>query len=86
MVEGRRLDLLACAQDMCKASGTAQTTLTPYIDPELLAYNHLSCDGAAITRSGFEYACPVLSASSLREQVDTFTRQGLFPPGAVELS
>ena len=30
---------------MCKAAGILNTPLTPYLDPELLAHNHLAVDG-----------------------------------------
>ena len=47
---------------------------------QLLAHNHLACDGSAIVASGFAYAYPECSAAALREQVDTYIAQGLFPP------
>ena len=67
-------------QQMCAHAGIAHTTLTPYIDAELLAHNHLSCDGRAITQTGFSYAFPQCTPSSLKEQVDVYIQQGLFPP------
>jgi hypothetical protein len=67
-------------EEMCRAAGIAHTTLTPYIDAELLAHNHLAVNGRAIEASGFAYSCPQLTAATLREQVDQYIAQGLFPP------
>lgn len=67
-------------QAMCKAAGIAHTTLTPYIDGELLAHNHLAVNGTAIEKSGFQYAFPQLTPETLKEQVLTYVQQGLFPP------
>lgn len=67
-------------QLMCSKAGIAHTTLTPYIDAELLAHNHLACDGRAITATGFAYAYPACTPAALREQVETYIGMGLFPP------
>lgn len=67
-------------QEMCAKANIGHTTLTPYIDAELLAHNHLSCDGKAITATGFAYAHPQCTAATLKEQVETYISQGLFPP------
>lgn len=67
-------------QEMCQRAGIAHTTLTPYIDAELLAHNHLSCDGKLITTTGFSYAYPQCTAAALKEQITTYISQGLFPP------
>lgn len=39
-----------------------------------------SCDGSLIESTGFAYSYPQLTATSLREQVDAYIAQGLFPP------
>ena len=67
-------------QQMCKSAGIAHTILTPYIDAELLAHTHLAVDGRAIEATGFSYTHPELTASLLREQIDLYIQQGLFPP------
>jgi len=65
--------------DLCKASGIANTPLTPYLDSELLLNNHLSIDGTAIEGTGFKYEYPEMTESLLREIVDYFVKQNLFP-------
>jgi len=67
-------------QEMCKKAGIANTILTPYIDAELLAHNHLCVNGHAIEATGFKYSFPQLTVETLREQVATYIMQGLFPP------
>ena len=64
----------------CKAAGISSTPLTPHIDAELLAHNHLACSGALIEGTGFSYAVPHLTPETLREQVDLYVEQRLFPP------
>jgi nucleoside-diphosphate-sugar epimerase len=66
-------------QAMCKAAGV-NSPLTVYIDAEQLAHNHLACNGSAIEATGFSYSVPTLTAATLREQVDTYIAQGMFPP------
>lgn len=65
--------------DMCKAGGILHTPLTPYIDAELLAYNHLFIDGRMIESTGFKYEFPILMAETLRPQLATYIEMGLFP-------
>ena len=65
--------------ELCKAAGVLNTPLTPYIDAELLAHNHLAADGRAIESTGFTYSVPHLTAVSLKEQIDVYIAQGLFP-------
>ena len=67
-------------QEMCQKAAIAHTTLTPYIDAELLAHNHLACDGKLLASTGFSYAYPLCTADALKEQVVTYISQGLFPP------
>lgn len=68
---------------LCKDAAIANTPLTAYIDSELLAHNHLAVNGRMIETTGFKYAVPQLTAATLREQVDTYVQQGLFPPMAL---
>ena len=64
----------------CKRAGIPNTPLTPHIDAELLAHNHLACNGSMIEASGFRYSVPLLTPATLREQVDLYVEQKLFPP------
>ncbi|EGG20339.1 NAD-dependent epimerase/dehydratase family protein [Cavenderia fasciculata] len=65
--------------DLCKEKGITNTPLTPYIDQELLYNNHLSVDGSAIESIGFTYEHPKLTEEAIKEQIEYFTSQGLFP-------
>jgi len=66
--------------DVCKKQGIVNTPLTPYIDPELLYDNSLSIDGSAIQATGFKYEYPKVTEPLIREQIDYFVKQKLFPP------
>jgi len=70
---------LAPWSELCKNAGIENTPLTPYLDPELLYNNPLSIDGSAIEATGFNYDVPEINEALLREQVDYFVQQGLFP-------
>jgi len=65
--------------DMCQAKGIASTPLTPYIDQELLYNNAFSIDGSAIEATGFKYTVPAPTADLIREQIQYYAEQGLFP-------
>ncbi|KYQ90749.1 NAD-dependent epimerase/dehydratase family protein [Tieghemostelium lacteum] len=65
--------------DLCKEKGILNTPLTPYIDQELLYNNHLSVDGSAIEATGFKYDVPEINEALIREQIDYFISQNLFP-------
>jgi len=66
--------------DLCKQKNIVNTPLTPYIDQELLANNNLSVDGSAIEATGFKYDHPEITEGLVREQIDYFINQNLFPP------
>jgi len=66
--------------DLCKAAGILNTPLTPYLDQELLYNNSLSVDGSAIEATGFVYDHPKMDEGLVREQIDYFVKQKLFPP------
>jgi len=69
--------------DICKTDKISNTPLTPYIDMELL-YNHaLSVDGSAIESTGFTYDHPEMTVALLREQIQYFVDQSLFPRSVV---
>ncbi|KAN0022737.1 hypothetical protein ACTFIU_005473 [Dictyostelium citrinum] len=65
--------------ELCKAKGIENTPLTPYIDQELLSNTHLSVDGSAIEAIGFKYDHPEITEALIREQIDYFINQNLFP-------
>ena len=44
---------------MCQKAGVGHTTLTPYIDAELLSHTHLAVDGAAPRRGAAASNLPV---------------------------
>lgn len=66
--------------DLCKAAGILNTPLTPYLDQELLYNNSLSVDGSAIEATGFVYDVPKVDEALIREQINYFVSQKLFPP------
>lgn len=66
--------------DICKEAGIANTPLTPYLDVELLSNHALSVDGSKIEGlSGFKYDHPKVTVELIRESMDYFISQGLFP-------
>jgi len=65
--------------DLCKAAGIVNTPLTPYLDQELLYNNSLAVDGSAIEAIGFTYDYPKIEEGLVREQIDYFVKQKLFP-------
>jgi len=66
--------------EVCKKAGIVNTPLTPYIDPELLYNNSLSADGTLIESTGFKYEIPAPTEALIREQIEYFVKQNLFPP------
>lgn len=65
---------------MCQAAGIMNTPLTPYIDKELLYCNHLKLDGTKITKdSKFTYK-EKFCKETVKEQIDAFVSQKIFPP------
>jgi nucleoside-diphosphate-sugar epimerase len=65
--------------DIVKASGIENTPLSPYVEEELIKKKHLAVDGSAIEGTGFKYDYPHVTADSLREVVEYFAKQNLFP-------
>jgi len=65
--------------ELCKAHGINNTPLTPYLDQELLYNNSLSVDGSKIESTGFTYDYPQVTEALLREQVQYYIDQNLFP-------
>lgn len=66
--------------DLCKQHGITNTPLTPYLDQELLYNNHLSVDGSKISDElGFKYEYPEMKEQYLRDSLNYFLEQQLFP-------
>jgi len=65
--------------DACKKYGILDTPLTPYLDEELIKENATAVDGTAITKLGFSYAHPHVTAECLREVMHDFIKKGHFP-------
>jgi len=66
--------------ELCKGSNIVNTPLTPYLDQEVLYNNSLSIDGSALEELGFRYDHPEVTEALVREQIDYFIAQKLFPP------
>jgi len=66
--------------DLCKSAAILNTPLTPYLDQELLYNNSLSVDGSHVESTGFVYDYPKLTEDLIREQIDYFVKQKVFPP------
>jgi len=65
--------------DLCKQANILNTPLTPYLDQELLYNNNYSIDGSAVESIGFHYRYPTLTEEAVREQLDYYVNQNLFP-------
>jgi len=65
--------------DLCKQVGIVNTPLTPYIDQELLYNNAFSVDGSGVESLGFTYKHPNVTEDLIREQIDYYVNQNLFP-------
>eukprot|EP00842_Homolaphlyctis_polyrhiza_P002873 jgi/Hompol1/3587/HPOL_002167-RA len=66
--------------ELCKNGGVANTPLTPYLDKELIKDNALSIDGTKIeTELAFKYDHPEVTETLIREVIDGFVAQGIWP-------
>jgi len=65
--------------ELCKKENISNTPLTPYLDLELLHNNHLAVDGSKIEKTGFKYDVPNVTEQLIRDQVNYFVKQKLFP-------
>ncbi|KAK3728621.1 hypothetical protein QZH41_011712, partial [Actinostola sp. cb2023] len=66
--------------EACEKDGVHATPLSPYLDQELLYDKHLFVDGTKIEKTGFSYQYPKPSVEALRQVVQDYASQGLFPP------
>eukprot|EP00742_Colponemidia_sp_Colp-10_P003527 GILJ01003755.1.p1 GENE.GILJ01003755.1~~GILJ01003755.1.p1 ORF type:complete len:389 (+),score=54.05 GILJ01003755.1:57-1169(+) len=70
--------------DVCREVNL-NTPLTPFIDKELLYNNSLYIDGTAVEQQlGFAYTVPEISEDRIREQIQFFVSQNLFPASLLE--
>jgi len=65
--------------DACKSHGVVDTPLTPYLDEELIKPNYTAVDGTAITKLGFQYDYPKISADLCKEVLNDYVEKGYFP-------
>jgi len=70
--------------ELCKKEEILNTPLTPYLDQELLYNNSLSVDGSKIESTGFSYDHPNVTEELVREQVNYYVSQNLFPAAVLK--
>jgi len=68
---------------LCKDENINYTPLSPYLDPELLSDKSLSIDGSTIESIGFKYEHPQVTEELIRESIDYYLKQGLFPKASL---
>lgn len=67
-------------QKICQEHGVLNTPVSPYVDKELLYNRHLAVDGSKIEQcSGFSYKHPRITLELIKDQLDAFIHQKLFP-------
>jgi len=66
--------------DLCRQHNISSTPLTPFLDQELLYNRDLSVEGSKIESTGFVYEFPQFTEALVREQIQYFIDQKLFPP------
>ena len=64
--------------DLCALDGI-NTSLTPYLDEELLTDYEVSVNGSKIESLGFQYTVPEFNLDRLKEVVDDLIARQLFP-------
>ncbi|KAH7820632.1 putative NAD-dependent epimerase [Monocercomonoides exilis] len=65
--------------EMCKAASITNTPLSPFLPQELLYNTPLSVDGTKIEGTGFVYQHPMMTPVLVKEVVDGYILQGMFP-------
>ncbi|KAJ2999906.1 hypothetical protein HDV02_001425 [Globomyces sp. JEL0801] len=71
--------------ELCKAGDIQNTPLTPYLDRELLKDNALSVDGTKIEKTlGFTYTHPQVTEALLKQVIDEFVANKLWPNGTTK--
>lgn len=59
--------------ELCQADKTENTPLTPYMDEELLHYNHLHLSNEKLKNSGYNLRVPKITTEKI-EEVDLSVR------------
>jgi len=65
--------------EMLKNAEILHTPLSPYLDVELLLNNSLAVDGSAITKVGFKYSVPKISAELVKDEIQYWQDLKYFP-------
>jgi hypothetical protein len=66
---------------LCHKYKIEASPISPYISPQLLYDHSLSIDGSAVEAAlHFKYEHPLLTEELLREELDYWIAQGVFPP------
>lgn len=67
-------------QRVCQQHQVLNTPVSPFIDKELLSNSHMAVDGSRIeSESSFRYQQPHITAELVRQQLQGFMDQNLFP-------
>lgn len=69
--------------EICQIDKIDNTPLTPYMDEELLYHKHLNVDGSKLKSTGYILKYPKLTIDIVKEIVQDFVNQGIFPRSLV---
>lgn len=69
--------------EVCQVDKISNTPLTPYMEEELLYHKHLHLDGNKLKSTGYILKYPTLSIDRIKEIIDDFANQGIFPQSLV---
>lgn len=53
--------------ELCEIDKTENTPLTPYMDEELLHYNHLNLSNEKLKNTGYNLRVPIMTAEKIEE-------------------
>lgn len=70
--------------DLCKSKGIQNTSLTPYLDEELLYNNPMCLDGSAFASTGYTFKHPNMTLEELQKSLQYFIDLGSFPADIVK--
>lgn len=65
--------------EICQNDNIQNTPLSPYMDEELLYHKHLNLDNTKLKSMGYELLVPKLTSDKLKEIINDFIEQNLFP-------
>jgi hypothetical protein len=69
---------------LCSKFKIESTPISPFVAPALLYDRPLSVDGSLIENTGFEYKQPLVTEDLIREELDYWIVQKVFPPNVDE--